>query len=73
MPQTLLVALTTFFATVGPADLLLVYPALTQHNTARERRVMALVLIGDTGVIGLRRPSCCSSRCSGKRYCGSSG
>jgi multiple antibiotic resistance protein len=42
MPQTLLVALTTFFATVGPADLLLVYPALTQHNTAGERRVMAL-------------------------------
>jgi multiple antibiotic resistance protein len=42
MPQTLLVALTTFFATVGPADLLLVYPALTQHNTAGERRAMAL-------------------------------
>ena len=40
--DTLLLALTTFFATIGPADLLLVYAALTQKNTPAERRVMAL-------------------------------
>lgn len=40
--ETLLVALTTFFATVGPADLVLVYAALTRKNTAAERRIMAL-------------------------------
>jgi multiple antibiotic resistance protein len=40
--QTLLVALTTFFATVGPADLLLVYAALTRRYTGAERRTMAL-------------------------------
>lgn len=40
--DTLLLALTTFFATIGPADLLLVYAALTQKNTQAERRVMAL-------------------------------
>ena len=32
----------TFFATIGPADLLLVYAALTQKNTQAERRSMAL-------------------------------
>lgn len=42
MLQTALVALTTFFATVGPAELLLVFAALTQDNTAAERRTMAL-------------------------------
>lgn len=40
--DTFLLALTTFFATVGPADLLLVYAALTRKNTPAERRVMAL-------------------------------
>jgi len=40
--DTLLLALTTFFATIGPADLLLVYAALTQKNTRAERRTMAL-------------------------------
>ncbi|MEO6394529.1 MAG: MarC family protein [Devosia sp.] len=40
--DTLLLALTTFFATVGPADLILVYAALTTKNTAAERRAMAL-------------------------------
>jgi len=40
--DTLLLALTTFFATIGPADLLLVYAALTQKSTQAERRVMAL-------------------------------
>ncbi|MGN6487439.1 MAG: MarC family protein [Devosia sp.] len=40
--ETLLLALTTFFATIGPADLLLVYAALTQKMTQVERRTMAL-------------------------------
>jgi multiple antibiotic resistance protein len=40
--DTLLLALTTFFATIGPADLLLVFAALTQKSTQAERRVMAL-------------------------------
>ncbi|HTJ56702.1 MAG TPA: MarC family protein [Devosiaceae bacterium] len=40
--ETLLLALTTFFATVGPADLALVFAALTSRNTAAERRVFAL-------------------------------
>ena len=40
--ETLLLALTTFFATIGPADLLVVYAALTQKNTRAERRAMAL-------------------------------
>ena len=40
--DTFLLALTTFFATIGPADLLVVYAALTQKNTPAERRAMAL-------------------------------
>ncbi len=50
--DTLLLALTTFFATVGPADLVLVYAALTEKNTPVERRRMALrgVLIA-TGIL----------------------
>ncbi len=40
--ETILVALTTFFATIGPADLALVFAALTHKNTAAERRAMAL-------------------------------
>jgi multiple antibiotic resistance protein len=40
--ETFLLALTTFFATIGPADLVLVYAALTQKNSRAERRVMAL-------------------------------
>lgn len=40
--ETILVALTTFFATIGPADLALVFAALTRKNTAAERRSMAL-------------------------------
>ena len=39
---TFVIALTTFFATIGPADLALVFAALTQKNTALERRVFAL-------------------------------
>jgi multiple antibiotic resistance protein len=40
--ETFLLALTTFFATVGPADLVVVYAALTEKNGAAERRLMAL-------------------------------
>lgn len=40
--DTFLLALTTFFATIGPADLLLVFAALTQKNTQAERRAAAL-------------------------------
>lgn len=40
--DTFLLALTTFFATIGPADLVLVYAALTQKNTRAQRHAMAL-------------------------------
>lgn len=42
MTNSLLVALTTFFATLGPADLVLVYAALTRGYPLAERRAMAL-------------------------------
>jgi multiple antibiotic resistance protein len=50
--ETLLLALTTYFATIGPADLTLVFAALTRKNTASERRTMALrgVLVA-TGIL----------------------
>jgi multiple antibiotic resistance protein len=52
MPSVLLLALSTFFATIGPADLILVYAALTERNTQAERRLMALrgILIA-TGIL----------------------
>lgn len=40
--DTLLLALSTFFATIGPADLVLVYAALTERSTQAERRSIAL-------------------------------
>lgn len=40
--DTLLLALTTFFATIGPADLVLVFAALTQKNSQVQRRAVAL-------------------------------
>lgn len=40
--DTFLLALSTFFATIGPADLVLVYAALTERSTTAERRLMAL-------------------------------
>ena len=50
--DTLLLSLSTFFATLGPADLVLVYAALTERNTRAERTGMALrgVLIA-TGIL----------------------
>jgi len=46
--ETFLIALTTFFATIGPADLAVVFLALTRESTPAERRRYALrgVLIG---------------------------
>lgn len=40
--DSFLLSLSTFFATIGPADLVLVFAALTEKMTTRERRVMAL-------------------------------
>jgi multiple antibiotic resistance protein len=50
--DTFLLALSTFFATIGPADLVLVFAALTEKMTTRERRAMALrgVLVA-TGIL----------------------
>jgi multiple antibiotic resistance protein len=50
--DTLLLSLSTFFATLGPADLILVYAALTERNTRAERQTFALrgVLIA-TGIL----------------------
>lgn len=42
MTETLLIALTTFFATIGPLDVAAMFAALTTNNTARERRAMAV-------------------------------
>ena len=42
MLETALLAFTTFFATIGPLDTAAMLPALTPHNTAVERRAMAL-------------------------------
>jgi multiple antibiotic resistance protein len=40
--DTFLLALSTFFATIGPADLVLVFAALTERTTSTERRGIAL-------------------------------
>jgi multiple antibiotic resistance protein len=40
--DTFLLSTSTFFATLGPADLILVYAALTERNTRTERQVFAL-------------------------------
>lgn len=42
MLETFLVSLTTFFATIGPADLAFVFLALTRNFSAIERRRLAL-------------------------------
>lgn len=41
MLETALIAFTTYFATIGPHDVAALYPALTPHNSASERRSMA--------------------------------
>jgi multiple antibiotic resistance protein len=40
--DTFLLALSTFFATIGPADLVLVFAALTERTTSLARRQVAL-------------------------------
>jgi multiple antibiotic resistance protein len=40
--DSFLLALSTFFATIGPADLVLVFAALTERTTSIERRAIAL-------------------------------
>jgi multiple antibiotic resistance protein len=40
--DSFLLALSTFFATIGPADLVLVFAALTERITTTERRAIAL-------------------------------
>ncbi|MFT6657615.1 MarC family protein [Maritalea sp.] len=40
--DTFLIALTTYFATIGPADIVVLFAALTAGATAKERRAMAL-------------------------------
>ena len=42
MLETALIAFTTFFATIGPADVAALFAALTTRNTGAERRAMAL-------------------------------
>lgn len=40
--ETFLISLTTFFATIGPADIVVLFAALTAGASAGERRTMAL-------------------------------
>jgi multiple antibiotic resistance protein len=42
MLETALVALATFFATIGPLDVAAIFAALTPRNTTRERRAIAV-------------------------------
>ncbi len=42
MLEIALVSFTTFFATVGPPDVAVIFAALTHGNSGRERRAMAL-------------------------------
>jgi multiple antibiotic resistance protein len=42
MLETALIAFTTYFATIGPADVAALFAALTPNNTPAERRAMAI-------------------------------
>ncbi len=42
MQETALVALATFFATIGPVDVAVLFAGLSHRHAARERRAMAL-------------------------------
>jgi hypothetical protein len=42
MLETALIASTTYFATIGPADVAALFAALTPNNTPAERRAMAI-------------------------------
>ena len=41
MIETAVIAFTTFFATIGPPDVAVVFAALTAKNTSVERRKLA--------------------------------
>ena len=62
--DTLLLALSTFFATLGPADLILVYAALTERNTRAERQLMAF-----RGVLIAWRRALMAASALAKRSC----
>ncbi len=42
MPESVLIAFATFFATIGPPDVAVVFAALTAKHTAAERRRLAI-------------------------------
>lgn len=42
MPETTTVALATFFATIGPIDVAIVFAALTAEQTTKQRMILAL-------------------------------
>jgi multiple antibiotic resistance protein len=42
MLETAIIAFTTFFATIGPVDVAVIFAAMTKNSSARERRAMAL-------------------------------
>lgn len=51
MRETALVALATFFATIGPLDVAVLFAGLTHQHSARERRAMALRGVAIAAVI----------------------
>jgi hypothetical protein len=62
MLETALIAFTTYFATIGPADVAALFAALTPDNTPAERRAMA---IRGTLIATASRSRCSAKRCSG--------
>lgn len=42
MLETAIVAFTTFFATIGPVDVAVIFAAMTKSSSARQKRTMAL-------------------------------
>ena len=42
MLETAIIAFTTFFATIGPVDVAVIYAAITQNNSRKMKRTMAL-------------------------------
>ena len=70
--DTLLLSLSTFFATLGPADLILVYAALTERSTRAERQTFALrgepVRYVKTAESGNRRAQAFCGQCGSPVY-----
>ena len=42
MLETAIITFTTFFATIGPVDVAVIYAAMTKNSTARNKRTMAV-------------------------------